>query len=158
MEDWLTARTKASPHALALIIGKDQWSYVELNNLVNDSATRLTSLVHPGQHVGVFLPNNLAYVCLIHALARIGAVLVPLNTRLTTAELKWQLNHSDCALLVTIDEMAEQVSVLAGQDRCLLLARDLFDQPDSGNQFPENPFHLENPQVIVFTSGTTGKP
>jgi O-succinylbenzoic acid--CoA ligase len=158
MEDWLAARTQASPHALALIIGEHHWSYAELNDLVNAGAARLAGLVQPGQHIGVLMRNSLAFVCLIHAVARIRAVLVPLNLRLTIHELTWQLNHSNCVLLVTADEMAEQGSVLAGQGRRLLHARDIFDPLISGDTIPKNIFRLENPQAIVFTSGTTGRP
>jgi O-succinylbenzoic acid--CoA ligase len=104
------------------------------------------------------MPNNLAFVCLIHALARVGAVLVPLNLRLTKHELAWQLDHSDCALLIIGDEMAEQVPDFAGKVRHLLLAPDLFDTPNSENRIPKNIFRLENSQAIVFTSGTTGRP
>ena len=158
MEDWLAARTKASPNALALIIGEHHWSYSELNDLVNASAARLAGLVQPCQHVGVLLSNSLAFVCLIHALARIGAVLVPLNLRLTNHELTWQLDHSNCALLVTADDMIERVSVLAGHGRRLLHTRDLFDPLNSEDNIPKSIFRLENPQAIVFTSGTTGRP
>jgi O-succinylbenzoic acid--CoA ligase len=158
MEDWLAARTNASPHALALIIGENHWSYAELDNLVNDSASRLAGMVQPGQHVGILMPNNLAYVCLIHALARIGAVLVPLNLRLTNHELAWQLDHSNCALLVIDDEMVGKFPKFSGSGRHLLLARDLFDPPNSEKGIPKTIFRLENPQAIVFTSGTTGRP
>ncbi len=125
MEDWLAARTKASPDALALIIGKQQWSYVELNRLVDICARYLAELASPGQHVGILMPNNLAYVCLIHALARIGAVLVPLNMRLTIPELAWQISHGDCALLVTDTENSKKASALAGQDRILINVEDI---------------------------------
>ena len=158
MEDWLAARTQASPHALALIIGEHHWSYAELNDLVNAGAARLAALVQPGQHVGVLMPNSLAFVCLIHALARIGAVLVPLNLRLTNHELTWQLDHSNCALLVTADDMDERLSVLASQGRRLLGAQELFDPLNAGDNIPKSIFRLENPQAIVFTSGTTGRP
>jgi O-succinylbenzoic acid--CoA ligase len=158
MEDWLEVRTRASPHTSALIIGKQHWSYAELNDLVNACAACLAAQVKPGQHVGVLMPNNLAFVCLIHALARIGAVLVPLNLRLTIHELTWQLDHSNCALLVTADDMDERVSVLAGQDMRLLYAQDLFDPLNAGDDIPKSIFRLENPQAIVFTSGTTGRP
>jgi len=158
MEDWLTARTKASPHALALIIGEHHWSYVQLNDLVSNYAAHLAGLVQPGEHVGVLSPNNLAYVCLIHSLARIGAVLVPLNIRLTNHELEWQLDHSDCTLLIAADAMVEQASDLLGRRRRLLPTQDLFDPALGGIPTSRNVFHLENPQAIVFTSGTTGRP
>ena len=89
--DWLKARVNATPDALALIIGQEKWTYADLDRLVDQVCLGLQDKVQPGQIVAVLLPNNLAYVCLIHASARLGVVLLPLNTRLTTQELAWQL-------------------------------------------------------------------
>ena len=158
MEDWLAVRSKASPDALALISGEELWSFAELNDLVNACAVRLAALVQPGQHVGVLIPNNLAFVCLIHALARVGAVLVPLNLRLSDRELVWQLDHGDCVLLVADDELAERAANLAVPGRQLLSAGDLCAASASKHSIPKNPIQLDNPQAIVFTSGTTGEP
>ena len=126
MDDWLAARANASPQALALLIGERQWTYAELHSLVSGMASYLSSSVQPGQPVALLLPNNLAYVCLIHALARIGALLVPLNTRLTTHELAWQLDHVGCTLLIASEEMADQASILATEGRRLLWAQKLL--------------------------------
>jgi len=157
MDDWLAARAKISPQALALIIGVRQWTYAELNTLVSGVATHLEKLVHTGQHVGVLLPNSLIYVCLIHALARIGIVLVPLNTRLTTLELEWQLDHSECTLLVVSEQMKQKASELAGDNRHLILAEELLDQAKGESRNLQYVFELNKEQGIVFTSGTTGR-
>lgn len=158
MEDWLAARTKSSPDALALIIGDQGWSYDEINRLADIASARLAKLVRPGQHVGMLAPNNLANICLIHAMARIGVVLVPLNIRLTKHELMWQLDQSKCEILVTTEEMDELASGLAVRGRLLLRARDLFEPLISEGSIPKSIFDLENPQAIVFTSGTSGQP
>lgn len=158
MENWLAARTKASPNALALIIGKQRWSYAELNHLVDICAGHLAEIVSPGQHVGILMPNNLAYVCLIHALARVGAVLVPLNMRLTVPELVWQIDRGDCRLLVTNTVTSSQASSLAARGISLISAEDLFNPATSSDLIVAHQFTLENPQAIVFTSGTSGQP
>ena len=180
MDDWLAARADASPQALALIIGERHWTYAELHVLVSGMASYLSSpasadtdysAVQPGQRVAALMPNNLAYVCLIHALARIGAVLVPLNTRLTTHELAWQLDHVGCTLIIASEEMADQASLLATAGRRLLWVQELLDEePASEDPYCScdqaqkeqitfaNQFRLENMQAIVFTSGTSGRP
>jgi acyl-CoA synthetase (AMP-forming)/AMP-acid ligase II len=95
--DWLTERVNATPEMTALIIGNESWTYGQLNVLVNAACQKLfASGVQPGQVLGVLMPNGLAYVCLVHALARLGVVLLPLNTRLTPAELDWQLTQTGC--------------------------------------------------------------
>ena len=158
MQDWLTARVQATPRKIALIIGEQQWTYGELNQLVDTYCAGLIEQgVTPGQHVAVLLPNGLAYVCLVHALARLGAVVAPLNTRLTVAELRWQISHSDAALLVYADETAIIAGQLMGESHCVAVdAAALGSQgEDSG---AKSQFRLDAPQAIVFTSGTTGQP
>ncbi len=99
--DWLTSRVQASPQKTALIISEQQWTYAELDSMVNSVCVRLQEAgVKPDNSSGVVMPNCLEYVCLIHALARLGAVLVPLNTRLTQAELTWQIEHVGCEMVL----------------------------------------------------------
>ena len=97
MADWLRERARTTPARTAVVIGRDQWTYGELDQLVDRLCGWLhTRGVAKGQHIGVLLPNNLTYVCLIHALARLGTVLIPLNTRLTATELAGQAAEADC--------------------------------------------------------------
>lgn len=138
MTDWLASAADSAPSAPALIIGEQVWSYRQLSALVDNWCGRLASLgVRAGQAVAVSLSNGLDYICLIHALARLGAILVPLNTRLTDAERAWQIEHSDAELHIT---SVEQVM----QTRPIL--------------FERAPLRLDAVQSIVFTSGTTGTP
>jgi o-succinylbenzoate---CoA ligase len=107
MQDWLTERRRATPERLALMSGAQQWTYAELDTAVSAAAAHLHAQgVRPGDLVAVLLPNSFAYVCLIHALARLGAVLVPLNTRLTPAELAWQIAHVRAPWLITDEELS----------------------------------------------------
>ena len=158
MEDWLSARTKASPHAIAIISGSQQWTYADLNEQVENICKRLAGSIQPSQHVGVLLPNKTVYICLIHALARIGAVLVPLNTRLVWRELNWQVDQSDCQIVIYSDATADIAHRLASRACKLLPVESLLEKPEGKLSTPANVFQLENLQAIVFTSGTTGKP
>ncbi len=109
MFNWLSHRAKATPDTLALIIKEKQWRYAELNQLVDDMCHYLMDQgVCSLDHVAVLMPNCLAYVCLIHAVARLGAVLVPLNTRLTESELAWQLEHVEANWLICDETTAEK--------------------------------------------------
>lgn len=114
--DWLQERTAKSPKKAALIIGEQRWTFAALEQMVNSVCVHLQNVgVKPGDFVGVLLPNCLEYVCLIHALARLGAVLVPLNTRLTEAELAWQIKHVGCKLVLTTEERGNKWSMVNGQ-------------------------------------------
>jgi O-succinylbenzoic acid--CoA ligase len=159
--DWLAARVQATPNALALIIGNQQWRYRELDQLVNDYCWGLhLAGVRAGNHVALLLPNRLPYVALIHALAQIGAVLVPLNTRLTATEISWQIAQSDTSWLIYDEAFAETVAQLEQVEGCRLVdvaALVQECQPET-EAFQKPRFLLDAPQAIVFTSGTTGRP
>ena len=49
------------------------------------------------------MPNRLEWVHVLFAVAKIGAVLVPINTRLRTADLEYVLSQSDSTTLITVD-------------------------------------------------------
>lgn len=59
--------------------------------------------VQPGDHVPVWLTNRMEWVHLMFALAKIGAVMIPINTRFRTADLAYVLRQSDSSTLITID-------------------------------------------------------
>lgn len=162
--DWLAARAAISPTALALIEPGGEWTYGQLDTLVSRTVFWLRgSGVAPGDHVAVLLPNCLAYVVLIHALTRVGAILVPLNTRLRSAEIADQVARSDCRFLIRTSGLAtDSLHETPVACEALWLDEQLVDLRAQGatpaNGKPAQPDSLNEMQAIVFTSGTTGRP
>lgn len=154
--DWLACRTSVTPHKLALIFGERRWTYRELNREVDRLCGHLiTTGVQPGQRVAVLMPNQPEYVYLVHALARLGATLAPLNTRLTIAELRWQLEQAECCFVIC----AEATEALAGTlGMPVLNVERLKNANTLATGGPGRPLDLEAVQGIIFTSGTTGRP
>ncbi|HSM57022.1 MAG TPA: o-succinylbenzoate--CoA ligase [Candidatus Sulfomarinibacteraceae bacterium] len=158
MLDWLSARAQTTPEAPALIIGERQWTYAALQREVEQTARGLVGLgVGRGDHVGVLLPNDLSYVCLVHALARLGAVLAPLNTRLAPAELDWQVRKTGCRLLLYGERTAQQAGALSGEGYEVQPVAALARAAPKAT-LPAHNFDLHAMQAVVFTSGTTGRP
>ena len=138
--DWLRQRAQSTPERLALLADGVTWSFAELDHRVDAAVAILREHgVAHGQHVGILAPNGPGFVLTVHALMRIGAVLVPINTRLTQAEIDWQ--SSDSELSTLLDE-----SVL-----CRLIEAE--PAPPTDRQFD-----LAQPHSIIYTSGTTGRP
>ncbi len=161
--DWLRARARISPEALALVIGGRHWRFGDLDALATALCGRLLAEgVRPGDHVAVLLPSSLATVVATFALARLGAVMVPLNTRLPAGEVAWQVARADARFLLIYERTAAQAIDAPSSVRRLPLpagaaafdawARALPPAPASSPLMPG----LDRIQAIVFTSGTTG--
>ncbi len=165
--DWLAQRTQVSPQKIALIFGDQHLTYQELNKRVAIMAAQLTDAgLKAKQHVAVLLPNRIETVCLIHALARLGAILVPLNIRLTAEELRWQAQQADCSLLICAAQTEAQAAPLAPSGQRIISVdlphtpgfESLYDFMGAPAECLSRPLDLSALQGIVFTSGTTGHP
>ena len=92
------------PHGLALICGEERLSYAELDALVGEAAGGLRALgVEKGDRVAMVLGNSIEFVVVLFAVARLGAVSVPLNIRHTLAENSHIIK--DCAAKVVVHEL-----------------------------------------------------
>ena len=153
MRDWLAERAQVTPQKLALLIAGRRWTYGELETAVST----VTGFLHhkgigAGDFVAVLLPNSFEYVCLIHALARLGAVLVPLNTRLASPELAWQLAHVAAKWLIT-----DRPQPVVAQCERIIVNGDWLETM-TPSPISHSPFALHKLQAVVFTSGTSGQP
>ncbi|GJM41852.1 MAG: 2-succinylbenzoate--CoA ligase [Ardenticatenaceae bacterium] len=158
MQDWLFSRAIASPNKLALLFDEKRWTYSELNQTVNGLCARLQKQgIQPGDFVAILLPNSPLTVCLVHALARLGAILVPLNTRLTPAELRWQLAHVEAKWLISEVNFAKNAEEWLMVNCKLLMVNQAWFEP-TALTIHHSLFTINNYQSVVFTSGTSGKP
>ncbi|MDR5815253.1 AMP-binding protein [Caballeronia sp. LZ033] len=92
------------PDALAVIDGAERLSYAELHRRADAIAHGLRDLgIARGDHVAVWLTNCAEWIACWVACARIGAVVVPINTRFKTDEVRYILKQSDARALVLMD-------------------------------------------------------
>jgi fatty-acyl-CoA synthase len=81
-----------------------RWSFAQLQA---DSDCTARALLHlgilPGDHVALWMPNRPEWLCTFFALAKMGAVVVPINTRFRTTDLAYVLWQSDTTTLITVD-------------------------------------------------------
>lgn len=168
LPDWLRRSAESYPDRLALRCGPITWSFAELDREATRRARRLaTAGGQAGARVAVLAQNGADYVVTVHALTRLGAVLVPLNTRLTLDEHCWQLADVRADLLVSdaafgaraaeirhrMPELPQATLADAAPEGVVALgvlaedARPLRGEID-----------LSATQAIIYTSGTTGQP
>ena len=82
-------------------------TYEELDKQVSQMARGMLELgVGKGDKVGLWMPNIPEWVVAYYAIARVGAVVVPMNTRYKTHEVEYILNNSEATTLFAVDAFA----------------------------------------------------
>lgn len=147
--EWLRQRAYLSPDRLALVFQQERWTYRELDQRVTQAANRLHTLgIGAESRVGVLMNNSADFVVLVHAISRVGAVLILLNRRLSPAEIEWQITDSAPQIVICDDPEHVKSGMSVEQFNAL---------PETPATYPEQ-IDLENVRCILYTSGTTGKP
>jgi fatty-acyl-CoA synthase len=155
----------------ALVFEDRRWTYTQLDHDVNAlAAGLLESGVGRGDRVAVLAMNLPEYLILGLALAKTGAVMVPLNYRLHEEELYGVLDRSGAIGLASEKEFAGVAGSLAERLPRLrvLLGLDRMDAPwtpvgdlvsaHAGRRVPDAHVEPGDLQRILFTSGTTSLP
>lgn len=157
--DWLAHRASVMPDALALIDDDGEHTFATLDRRVDQVAGALAAAgVRRGGRIAMLSWNAPEVVELVHAAARLGATLVPLNARLGPAELAFQLRDADISLFVT-DPALEDTARAAAAEAGLAAPAGLPLAPSPGTPWERVETHASgDPALIMYTSGTTGAP
>jgi acyl-CoA synthetase (AMP-forming)/AMP-acid ligase II len=147
----------------AVLDGDRSFTYGELADRVRRAAGLLHELgIAPGDRVAALCTNSHVMLELHYAVASAGAVLVPLNIRLSVDEIAWMLGHSGARALVTTHELAE-IGQEAAQPRGIQVLNagpgSVYEQL-LGSAAPRYiPCRDERGLLAIsYTSGSTGRP
>jgi fatty-acyl-CoA synthase len=160
--DWLERHALYSPDRPAIIwqpTGR-AYTYGDLHERASRLARALqeTCGIASGDRVAVLAENSVEHVLLFAAAQRAGFVLVPLNYRLATPELAYIIGDADPQLLVvgeSYEATADELDL--GTPRLPLQAvHDLSEE--TGAHYSGASLDLDDPLMILYTSGTTGRP
>jgi len=124
-----------SPESTALWVDGSSWSYAALDERSRRFAAGLVGLgVGPGERVAFWLPNGLAYLALLFACARIGAIAVAVNTRFRAEEVGDIIGRSGARVLALAPGFRgiDFPSILARVDPARLEKLDAVVQCGSG--------------------------
>jgi O-succinylbenzoic acid--CoA ligase len=148
---------------LALVDGPLRITYSQLHQLIEQAAARLLAAsVQPGDRVAILLENRADMVVAILAIARIGAISVPMNVRQRQPETEFALNQCGAVALLhetsLLDHLprAAEVPALRNSIGVNDNAR-LWDWAGAPAAAP-SVADEDAPFCILYTSGTTGKP
>ena len=156
-------RTAAEhPDSTALILGPQRMTFAELHSQAQDLAGLMRQEgIGPGDRVALMAPNILAFPVILFATLQLGAVVVPMNPLFKRREIEYYLEDSGARLLWAVPSPDAEESARAqgvplrtlGEDG---LAPHLAESP--GPVTAAAPRELEDDAVILYTSGTTGRP
>ncbi len=169
--EWIAWRARTHRDHPAIEAPSGTLDYGELELRVAAATRSLVEIqtelaTKPATPVAVLCGNDLPFCVLAHAVPRTGSVLLPLNVRLTAAELGWQLADADAHLLLADEgrrELAAAAIAEAGEQAAhwprLLAAEELTSSgngtiPDAGKSVID----LDATHSAIYTSGTSGQP
>ncbi|PWA12164.1 hypothetical protein DCC39_06945 [Pueribacillus theae] len=99
--DLLNSASSTWGDSKAIIYNEKSYTYLNLNNITDLLAKGLLSYgVQKGDKVALWLNNSPEWFFFYYAIAKIGAVIVPINTRFRSNDLEYVLKQSDSSLLV----------------------------------------------------------
>jgi fatty-acyl-CoA synthase len=161
---------KLYPERVAVIDGDARWTYAQFLDRCDRWSSVLQKLgIGPRDRVAYLSPNTHAQLESFYAVPQVGAVLVPLNYRLTADDFVYLINHSGsrmvCAdrdYLRTIDSIREQLPkvehfvALTGEAEDWLDYEAMLDASSTGFARPD--IHETDLLTINYTSGTTSRP
>lgn len=149
-------RARINPDAIALRQDNRALRYAELADRVDRVAAALTRAgVGKGDRVAYLGPNDIATFEAFFATGRLGALFVPINWRLAAPEVAYQI--ADCTPRVALhapefESVVRELPVLA------MPLDDSYRRLDSASTRDSADVDLADDAVILYTSGTTGRP
>jgi len=176
------------PNRPYVITDDRSWTYREIQIWSEQMAAGLVSAgVKPGEHVGLLMANYPEFVAIKFAIARVGAVAVPINFLNRRDELGYVLGQSDSVMLITMDRFRNldylefldqlapgweqsgggqayprlrQVVVFPTSENPVRTgARTLLDMVSQAPEWTSLPHApAQSNSDIIYTSGTTGSP
>jgi fatty-acyl-CoA synthase len=161
----LRSTARRVPDTVALIFGEQRYTYRQLDAQVDRTATALASLgLAKGDRFALMATNSDAFVVAFYAALRLGAVFVPVNSASAPPELRYLLEDSgatvfvhDPAVAATVD--AARAAGLPPTTRHVLALPELAAlAAQAGAGEVADPATESDDALILYTSGTTGKP
>jgi fatty-acyl-CoA synthase len=170
--DWIRKWSQLSPEKTAIIDDGREISYKELNQRSNQVASFLLQRdLHKGDRVGVFLYNCHEYIAIYCALAKVGAIFVPLNWRMAPPELSHILKDCGATFLFFGEDFLNTVlsirDTIGEIKNWIYVGHEDIHWAENYQEIEAHsstePTVLEEPDsedchIILYSSGTTGFP
>jgi len=168
LADFIERNATFTPAKVAIRFAQSTISYRQLAEQIAASARGLAALdIGPGDAVALLAANHPAYLVLLYACARLGAMLVPINWRLAVPEQLYIFADARAKALVLEESYAGVLGALRDAAPAMrIIGLDFAPaggttlaalQQVSGGAQPRDG-EISRPLLVVYTSGTTGRP
>ncbi len=174
-------RAREHPDRPLAVVGERTWSYGHVDTQAASFAVALSELgLGAGDRIAVNLPNGVEWIISLLAIAKLGAVVVPVSPQLSSLDLRYQLRHAEASAVVTIErwggvdylqrfeellgDLPDLQYVVTVGDEDLWYDDRIFQFEDlvsSGAGRERSAVMAPDDQkdlAVVYTSGTMGKP
>lgn len=168
VSDIIRNNARARGASTAFVVGGRRISYAEAQRLIETTAGALAARgIGRGDRVAVLAKNSLEYVQLYFATAALGAILVPLNFWHRAGEHAYTVGDSDPSLLVAERDYEPVLAQARGEHPELPTLRIPGPEGDRAQweeflagavDVPPTAVDERDPHMILYTSGTTGRP
>lgn len=165
------------PEKEAIVFGDIRLTYREVKNQVDYISVNLQKRfnVRKGDRVALLLNNCVEYGLMTFAIAQLGAIILPLNTRLQEKEITFMLRHSRAKLIVLDEKFREKLDRIQVEAKLPDLEYKFLLNGKSEDKSSQDYFlfeilkipsmlniteqvNEEDPLFVMYTSGTTGTP
>ncbi|MGX5358897.1 long-chain-fatty-acid--CoA ligase [Kocuria sp. KH4] len=155
----------AAPDARAVVLDDRVLSYGALDDLSARVASTLAAAgIRPGDRVAMILPNVPHMPIAYYGILRLGGVVVPLNPLLSARELTYHFQDAEVSLVLVWEAVAEAARAAVGQlprevPVVEVTATGTLQRLGAVPPMPELADRADHePAVLLYTSGTTGRP
>ncbi|MAE93684.1 MAG: hypothetical protein CL910_03390 [Deltaproteobacteria bacterium] len=164
---WIAQRALLEPDHLAIVDDQRALTYRQLEERTARAAGLLAARgIRPGDRVALLLGNRSAYLELLFGAARLGAIAMPVNTRLAPPEIAELLDDARPAGLVHEHELRDLAQAAAGASKVRPWQLEVGGEADPyEDELASHGPHAdiaavepETPMILMHTSGTTGVP
>ncbi len=163
--DWLAMWAKYTPNRMILREHQTgmEWDYSGFNSRANSLANyfREELKLKKGDRVAIYSKNRAEYVLFLFACIKSGAIMVPLNFRLTPRELDLLIHDAEPELFIYESEYEKEIKYLETLPQVKIKMRvedftQFITARVTNTDKPAHPIESEDPVMILYTAGTTG--
>lgn len=150
-------QVRRSPNALAVVFGKQRFSYDDLNRRANQLANYLNGLgISPESRVGILFESSPELLIGLLGILKAGGAYVPLDPSYPAERLHFMIQDAEPVLILVEEDLLGRLSV--DSSRVVVWQHVQEEVRSQSEQMEEVPIDPANAAYVIYTSGSTGRP